>query len=174
MLDDGLSPHPVDTLIRELLATGRAADPVEIDLIIARIAGAPFDPRLDAMIPTKDRGLSYRGTTLGARDSALTYHLIKRVVGDRQWADGTTADQYVDDLHQAVRAADARLVLYRRRGGRIAAVLSRNRIDPVRRGLDSSAWILIVFSADRGTIITGYQLSTPAPLNIPEDARWLS
>ena len=72
MLDDGLSPHPVDTLIRELLATGRAADPVEIDLIIARIAGAPFDPRLDAMIPTKDRGLSYRGTTLGARDSALT------------------------------------------------------------------------------------------------------
>lgn len=71
MPDDIHSPHPVDMLIRELLVTGRVARPTEINQILDRIANAPFDPRSNAGIPTKDRGLSYQEKTLGARDSAL-------------------------------------------------------------------------------------------------------
>jgi hypothetical protein len=160
-------------LIRDLIVTRRAASLIDVERIIARIASAPFDPRPDATIPTKDRGLSYQGVTLGDKAAALTYHLIIRVVGDRQWADGTTADEYVRDLHDAVRSMDARLVIYRRRGGHLAAIVTRNTINPSRLGTIPCDWLLIVFSADRGTIITGYQLSTASPSNIPEDAQWL-
>ena len=115
----------------------------------------------------------YQGLTLGARAPALTYHLMKRVVGDRQWAKGKTADEYLSDLHGAAQAPDARIALYRRRGGHLASVIAANRIAPWRLGSEAAMWLLVVFSADRGTIITGYQTSSDVPLNIPEDALWL-
>lgn len=171
MLD--LSSHPVDRLIREIIVADRQASPEEIGDIVERIASAPFDPRPDVVVATKDRGLSYLGHVLGPRAPALTYHLAKRVIDDRQWAFGTTAADYLADLHAAVRSFDTRFALYRRRGGHMAACLAANRVVPRRLGPDSERFVLVVFSADRGTIITGYQTSFELPANIPEDALWL-
>jgi hypothetical protein len=173
MPDDLRSPHPVDAPIREVITTSRQTLPLERDAIVERIASAPFDPRTDATVPMKDRGLIYRGTTLEARAPALHFHLVKRVVADRQWADGTSSPEYLSDLRRAVRATDARIMLYRRRGGCLAAVVARNRIEPARLGSEAAPWILVVFSADLGTIITGYQIASAVQLNLPEDVLWL-
>jgi hypothetical protein len=94
------------------------------------------------------------------------------VVDDDQWAFGTTAAEYLADLWQAARSPDARIVLYQRRGGCLAAIIAQNRIPAERRGADALPWLLVVFSADRGTIITGYQTSSDMLSNIPEDGLW--
>jgi len=168
-----LSEHPVDRLIRDLIDTRRQATMDEIEQIVDRIVSASFDTRLSAVVPVRDRGLFYQGQTLGPRAAALTYHLAKRIVGDREWAYGTTAQQYVTDLQTAVNSRDARLVLYRRRGGHLATSLATNRVPPSRLGPQAKPRLLVVFSADRGTIITGYQTSFEVPPNIPEGALWL-
>jgi hypothetical protein len=97
MPDDLLSQHPIDRLIRELIATRRFALPEEIDRIVERIASAPFDPQSDTSVLTEHRGLTYLGQTLGPRASALAYHLVKRVVIDRQWSFGTSSVEYLTD-----------------------------------------------------------------------------
>jgi hypothetical protein len=117
--------------------------------------------------------MTYQGHTLGARASALTYHLVKRVVDEGQWTFGTTSAENLADLREAARIPDGRLVLYRRRGGDMAVVLSQNRIAPNRLGPAALPWIVVVFSGDRGTIISGYQVSSETQVNIPEDSLWL-
>jgi hypothetical protein len=160
-------------MIREIIATRRSVLADEVVQIVDRIATAPFDQEPAAPVRRKHRGMTYQGHTLGARASALTYHLVKRVVDEGQWAFGTTAAEYLGDLHEAARIQDGRLVLYSRRGGDMAVVLSQNRIAPNRLGPAALPWLVVVFSADRGTIISGYQASSVSQVSIPEDGLWL-
>ena len=55
----------------------------------------------------------------------------------------------------------------------MAAIIAENRILPGRLGPEALPWVLVVFSADRGTIVSGYQVSSNPPSNIPEDGLWL-
>jgi hypothetical protein len=160
-------------LIRDLIHSGRAATPGEVEQIIKRMATAPFDEST-VHVRLEHRGLTYQGATLGARADALTYHLIKRVVIERQWSHGTTATQYLDDLRRAIHNPAARLTVYGRRGGSIAAVLAPTAVVPAQRRADES-WpdLLVIYSADRGIILSGYQFSRLERTGIPRGARWL-
>ena len=173
MSDALFSQHPVDRLIREIIATRRSVQAAEIDQIVDRIASAPFDPQLGVGVLTEHRGLTYLRQTLGSRASSLTYHLVKRVVVEEQWAYGTSPEEYIADLREASRASDARIVVFERRGGSMAAIIAEDRILPRRLGPEALPWVLVVFSADRGTIVSGYQVSSNPPSNIPEDGLWL-
>src|SRR4051794_29854718 len=86
----------VDALIREIILTKRTPTESEIAVILDRMASAPFNPQ-QMKVPRRDRGHTYRGQTLGERADSLTYHLVKRVVIEQQWAPGTTPDDYVED-----------------------------------------------------------------------------
>jgi hypothetical protein len=167
------SIHTTDRLIRELIETRRAATNDEVEQIVERMASAPFEPR-DISVPSELRGKRYLGNQLGARAPVLLVHPMQRVMLDRQWADGTTEDEYLEDLRRAVRAPAAHVVVYERRGGHVAAVLAPNTIPANRRGLDALPWIYVVHSADRGTMISGYQATSLQAISIPEDARWLT
>jgi hypothetical protein len=169
------SQHPVDRLIRELIASGRAATEAEIAAIVARMAGVPFDPRM-VPVAAELRGLTYLGQALGTRDTALNTHLVKRVVAEKQWAYGTTAAQYLADIRRAVRSSGVRLALYERRGGPIAAALTSTDLvlSPAECGTGALPLFLVVYSADRGIIISGYQVSSMLQIGIPQEARWLS
>jgi hypothetical protein len=83
-------------------------------------------------------------------------------------------EEYLDDLHQVVRSQRVRIAVYERRGGCLAAALAVNEIPIEHRGVDALPWVLVVFSADRGTIVSGYQTSTDLLTNIPGDALWLT
>jgi hypothetical protein len=170
-----VNPQPVDSLISELAQSDRVPAPTEVRQIIRRMASAPFDRRL-IPVPTRLRTLTYHGRTLGPRSDSLAYHLAKRVMDERQWAMGTTAVQYLADLRRAVRHASARLAVYERRGGVIAVTLTPTSaaVSASRRTPESLPSLLVVFSADRGIILTGYQVSAPDRTGVPEDARWLT
>jgi hypothetical protein len=169
-----LSEHLVDQLIRELIHTGRPAPASEIDAIVERMATAPFNTQ-SRRVPTKERGASYRGISLGRQENSLDYHLVKRVTLEAQWADGLTAEQYVADLRRAVRDPLARLAIYPRRSGDIAsAITSTPRVIPDERlGVGFLPQLIVIFAADRGMIVTGYQFSTIEQTGIPPEARWL-
>jgi hypothetical protein len=98
---------------------------------------------------------------------------VKRVLVEEQWIEGTTAAKYLADLREAVRSPDARLVVYRRRGGPLAAVLAPNTVPVLRRGPKPQPFLYVVYSADRGIIVSGYQASGLAEINVPAGARWL-
>jgi hypothetical protein len=169
------SQHPVDRLIRDLVDSGRAASEEEIAAIIARMASAPFDPQIVPVL-RELRGTVYLGHSIGSRETSLIAHLVKRVVKEGQWAEGTTATTYTADLRRAVQHAEARLSLYYRRGGCIAVTLTPTDLvlSPAQRGPDSRPILLVVYSADRGIILSGYQVSALAQTGIPQEALWLN
>jgi hypothetical protein len=105
----------------------------------------------------------------------LFFHLVKRVVVEEQWRDGTTAEQYLADLRRSIRAPAARLVAYADRGGAIAATITPTVavVPEARLGAQAQANLLVIYSADRGIIVTGYQFSTLGKTRIPPEAVWL-
>ena len=139
------------------------------------MASAPFNTAV-VRVQVADRGASYQGQTLGARADSLTYHLTKRVVIERQWAEGTTAAQYLEDLRRAVRDPAARLAVYERRGDQVAATITPTRrvLPPRRLGPRPLPNLLVVYSAVRGIMVTGYQFSALENTGIPEGVRWLN
>lgn len=167
-----MSQHPTDRLIHDLIATRHMATDDEIAEIIARIASAPFDPRV---VPVKPeyRGLTYLGRVLGEREATLFWHLVRRVRTDRQWVEGTTEDQYLLDIRQALTNPVARVLVYERRGGPIAAILAPNTVPPSRLSAKSEPLFVVPHSADRSTILSGYQTRGVSELRIPGEARWL-
>ncbi len=167
------SPHPADRLIRELIQTRRVATDTEIQQIIERIATPPFEPR-DRSVPCELRGMTYQGRQLGVRGPSLLVHLAERVLLNQQWADGTTEDEYRDDLRRAVRDQSAHLPVYERRGGHMAGILIPNGIPQDHRGSHALPWLYVVYAADRGIIVSGYQASSRQEINIPEGAQWLT
>jgi hypothetical protein len=169
-----LSQHPADRVIRELIATRRRATAAEVAAIVARMANVPFDGRI-VSVRAYERGARYQGHRLGAREDSLRYHLIKRVAIEEQWSDGATIHSYLADLRRAVLAPTARLLVYERRGGTIAATITPTDdvLEGARQGSRSLPNLLVVYSADRGQIITGYQFSTWSSTGLPEEVVWL-
>ncbi len=167
--------HPVDRLIRELVQSGRPAAQDELDLILERISVAALDTRL-GRAPGYLRGQVYRGRTVQARDETSFVHLVKRVRHDRQWTEGTTEADYLADLRAAARQPDARLLIYARHDEHHAAVIAPTAlvVPRDRRGARVLPNLLVVYSAERSAIRTGYQFSDLAEVRIPEDARWLT
>jgi len=161
---------PTDRLIREVLRTRQTASREEADRILERISYAPFMG--EVRVPPRHRGLTYRGREVQARENSLFYHLAKRV-DERQWAEGTSEEEYLEDLHSAALEPSSRLVLYELRGGSIAAVIAENSVPGERRGPDALDYLFVAYSADRATIITGYQVSSTETLSLSEDPLWL-
>ena len=164
--------HPADQLIRDLLDHERPVGDEEIAAIVARLASAPFSEQI-VSVPRKYRKSPYVGWSLGERERSLRLHLVLRVVGDRQRHEGTTEESYVRDLHAAARDPASRLIIYQRRGGVIAAALAQNTMQAERLGAAPLPLLYVVYSADRSTLISGYQFSAVSTISIPGDARWL-
>ena len=170
--EERMSRHPVDVLIRDLIRTHGPATDDEIERIIERMADAPFNRR-HVRVPLELRGSMYQGRTLGNREDAWFLHLVQRVLGEKQWAEGTDIQGYLSDLQHATRHPAARLCVYERRGGNLAATLSPNTIPITRRGMGSLPFVFVIYAADRGRIVSGYQASGVEAIAIPDDVQWL-
>lgn len=168
------SAHPDDVLMRELIRTGRQATPEEVERIVNRVATAVFNPA-PVRVPTKERGLSYQGITLEAQAPSIEYHLVKRVMVECQWADGTTTEQYVDDLRRVALYPPAMLAIYQRHGEHHVMILAdtKDALPVSHLGSRPEPATVVIYSADRGIIVTGYQALGLETLNIPKELRWL-
>ena len=167
--------HPADRLIHNLIAHPRSAMEQEIRLIIDRIASAPFNTDIQR-VQRDERGRTYQAITLGVQADSLTLHLFRRVVEDSQWAAGTTAEAFVQSLQRAARDAHNRVALYRHWQNRdLAAVIvpTENVLTPEQMGPAAEPNLLILYLANRGILISGYQFSSMDTIHIPGDALWL-
>ncbi len=105
-------------------------------------------------------------------EAPLERHVRQRVA-DEQWQAGLTASELRSDM--ARFAIYARMLgIYTRRGGAMACLLSEVEgvVEPQRRGPYAEALAIVVYSIDRGKVITAYQFSAMTQLSMPEDARW--
>jgi hypothetical protein len=168
-----LSQHPIDVAIRRIVAGEQVATGTDIEQIIERMASVPFIPDL-VSVPRTLRRISV--AELGARDivPSLTLHLVRRIA-EKQWTSNANEVTYLADLRRGIRHRSARLAVYNRRGGTIALSVSQTNdvLANEARGVESLPMFAVVYSADRGMIITGYQASSLEAITIPEDARWL-
>lgn len=139
----------VDALLREVL-DGRAPTDAELSEIVEHIAKADF-----------------------LHEGSMRLHLQKRI-RDLQWTADATVEDYRQDLARMAQGA-TQLAVYRRRGGAMAALFSLTIAVIPRERLGSRAedQCILVYSIDRGRLVTGYQFSTPSQLALPEDMKWL-
>ena len=93
-----------------------------------------------------------------------------RVWGKR--LSSTTIEEYVADLHTAIEQVESKLAIYRMEDGRyVLGVLAPNTISRNRLGRGRKAFLWVVYNADYGTIITGFQ--TKGSVVVPEGAVWI-
>jgi hypothetical protein len=160
-------------MVREVLDTGRTMTRFERVLLVEAVATAPFNPNV-VTVRLEHQGSRYLDVELGTHAASLTYHLFQRVILEGQWASGTTEQLYLDDLRRSVRYPFGRVAVYERRGGMIVSFVAPTeyavRFDS--RGTNWEPQLVVVYSVDRGIIVTGYQFSTLDKVAIPETARW--
>lgn len=166
------SSEPTDQLIRELIATGREPTRAEKRRILDRIAGAMFS-RATVTVPGPARRLLAASRPLGSRALSIEYHRAKHTA-DGQWAASTTTHQYLGDLRRAARDHSAEFAVYRSGGRSMAAVRvqTEQAVPPARRGPRILPNLLVLYSADWGRILTGFQFPSLDVTDIPSDVRW--
>ena len=173
MLGQRSSQHPADQLIRELLISGRRATDDEIRSLLRRIGTAPFNSK-DIAVDGDLVGIEFLGQMIPERAEALCAHLWKRVLVDEQWAEATTADEYLADLRRSIADVSARIVIAVIRGSPSAGILAPNRTPIGRRGANSGAFVFVGYSVNGGMITTGYQTLDQTRIRLPRNARWLN
>lgn len=162
----------VDDLIQEILDAERRPTSQEVHAIRSHVSVAPFNQH-SVRVTRNLRGVAFQGHRLGNRENSLLLHPAKRVLIDRQWSDGTTADQYLEDLREVVAQLESRLLVYRRDRSSIVAIYGPNRMPVHRRGARSLPSMYVVYSVDYRCLLTGYQISTINEADIPGDTLWL-
>lgn len=164
----------IDDVIIELHANpNRIASEAEIEAIRDRLTGAGFLE--DVGVPPSSRGLSASGYTLGARESSLVHHLVRRIVLDEQWADGTTPEQYLADLRASIRDDSARFGVGKPSGNSapLVYVFADNLVPQRRRGRYAEPLMFVLYGVADDVIITGHMVSGMDTVRKAEDFRWL-
>lgn len=160
-------------LKREWLNPERVPTEEEIKRILDHVAKAQFSTRV---VPVDRRivGQVFQGKRLAKNEPSILAHLAKRVLVERQWVDNVTPDEYVAHLRTAVLDAEARKVIYIGKDGRLyAGFLAINKLPAKLLADGSQDFVWVVYAADYGTIVTGYQVSGLEKINLPPDVRWL-
>lgn len=106
-------------------------------------------------------------------ERSLEWHLGKRLE-EQQWRTGTSSAEYHADLRLAVSRSREFVVGTRRGGTIILAVGSTRTLLPTEvLGSDPLPHLVVIYSAERDRLITGYQYSGAEKLSLPEGALWL-
>lgn len=146
----------VDQLLLELIETGRQASTAELAAIITHVAQAPFATYL-SRVPVELRNLlAQRGIIVPTRLSSIQRHLFKRMYDEEQWAVGTTADQYIADLHQAVVHPLVQIWTYSYLNQPFVGFLAPSHVQNTAR---PELYIFVAYSSVYKTLTTGYQAS---------------
>jgi hypothetical protein len=154
---EGPSDHPTDRLLRDLIRSPRAVTAAEVADIRARISAAPFNPH---GVTTSElvRGRIYLGRTVRPWEESPFSHLVQRVLVQQQWADGTTIHEYLQDLHEAARDPAGAIFAGVLNGRPTVQVIAPNHIPTLRLGRGSRPWIAVIYSPNRGMLVSGYQV----------------
>ncbi len=157
-LDYNIPLMDIDTLIKELIQSGRQATDDELSQIIDHVTQAPLASRLIRPPGWLREALAQRDITLPARVSAGEAHLLKRTYYDQQWPVDTSLDEFVADLRHAIRHQEAHMWTYEYFDEPHVSFLAPSHI---RGTPGAKPYIFVAYSARYGTLTTGYQASGP-------------
>jgi len=159
----------IDALIIELIESGRQATDEELSQIVAHVAQAPFASRLVRISPRlRDAFAAALGKTVPRRLPSIESHLLKRIHLEQQWPVGTTARQYVTDLHLAVRHPATRIWTYAYRTEPMGGFLAPSQVQDAPQ---PEAFVFVAYNARYGAITTGFQASGPSAIFSKEHQR---
>jgi len=159
----------IDTLIVELIESGRRATEDELSQIVAHVAQAPFASRLVRISPRlRDEFAAGLGKPVVRQLPSIEFHLLKRIYLERQWPVGTTARQYVTDLHLAVRHPAARIWTYEYRAEPMVGFLAPSQVQNAPK---PEAFVFVAYNAHYRAITTGFQASGPSAIFGKEQQR---
>ena len=88
-------------------------------------------------------------------------HLVRRVLVQRQWADGTTEAMYLSDLRAAAEHPDAQVRVGIAGGLPTVQIVAPNHVPATRLGPRATPWIIVVYAPNRGRLISGHQARRP-------------
>lgn len=167
------SRHTVDVRIRELSDPSTEMTNDDLDAIVEHVATASFSAK-QWSIPHQMR-IVFDGVQVGATAESALYHVLKRVVHDRQWSTATSLSGYFEDIVATVQSSSSRIAVFRRwQQTTVAFLAETSAIVPVhRRGAAALPFVLVLYSADTGKINTAYMVASEPAARIPGHARWL-
>lgn len=146
----------IDNLILKLISAKQQASAEELAMLITHVVQAPFATYL-SNVPTNLRQLlAQKGIAVPARLPSLERHLLKRIYDEQQWPIGTTAEAYIDDLHQPVAHPNVQIWTYRYFGQPFAGFLAPSHVQQAHR---PESHLYVVYSPEYQTLTTGYQAS---------------
>jgi len=152
----------IDALIVELIESGRRATEDKLSQIVAHVAQAPFASRLVKISPGLQEAFAMAlGKPVPRQLPSIEFHLLKRIHLEQQWPVGTTARQYVTDLHLAVRHPVARIWTYEYRTEPMVGFLAPSQI---QNAPQPEAFVFVAYNARYGAITTGFQASGPGAI----------
>ena len=150
-------------MIVTLCQTTRLALADELRQMVAYVAQAPFSTRLLKVKQSFRQELAVLGIQVNASHlPSVEIHLLKRIHIEQQWPATTTVAHDVADLQQAVQASGCQIYTYRRQGENFAGFLAPSHV--TQNVLYPQKFIFVTYSADYGTIKTGFQASDPATI----------
>ena len=136
-----------DEIIRSVVAGPRRPAPGNRAIVCARAAAAPLATR-SVHVPPALRGVEYAGYCLGSMERSDVLHLVKRVVIDGQWENGTTVRSLLEDLHSLLAGDDVRVAVYQDMGRTVALFHGANRIPAAHCGAERQDYCAVVYDAD--------------------------
>lgn len=158
-----------DQLIRDAVDSRRRLSVEELRHVLEHVADVPFATR-PVKAHREVQGREYLGYRLEGKLPSLVAHLAKRVLKDEQWPVGTTPQQYLADLRQAIRSPEAQLYTYRygigARAQHCLGILAPNHV----QGPKNRALLWVVYSATYGRITTGYQIGSALELDVLKES----
>lgn len=147
-----------DDLIRDLIKTNRLASETELNQIVQHVSQRPVSTRLIKINRWLRHELAVRGVQISSeRLPSIELHLLKRIYFDGQWPSHTTSVQYEADLHRSVLHPSVQVWTYLRLREHCVGFLAPSHIQSAP---NPEPFIFVAYSADFGTIKTGYQASS--------------
>ncbi|MBI2954237.1 MAG: minor capsid protein [Chloroflexi bacterium] len=159
-------------LIRSLLNPKRTLTDDEWKSVIEHVKRAPFASR-EVSVHKDIRGRTFLGRQLRGKEPSVIAHFAKRVLLENQWVDGTSEDQYLADLRSILDDHELSKVVYQGTDEKVyLGFLAPNRLPVERTGMNRRPFIWFIYSADYGTITSGYQVSSIDKITLPKGVKW--
>lgn len=151
--------HNVNQRILTLVSIQRQATNEALQQSITHVARAPLSLRPVKMTRWLRQELAARGVrSPSAKLPSVDIHLLQRMHLDWQWPAGTTVEQCLADLPQAVQHPEVQVWTSRWLGEACAGFLSPA---PIQHVPTPEVSMCVAYSADHGVIRTGFQASSP-------------
>ncbi len=150
------SPTAADRLLLAA-AQGRRLSPGELQLVLAHVAQAGFDPHARERAGGRLAGMSWQGRTLQGSDllSPVEVHYLRHVVARQEWPAGTTLDDYLSSLRRVILDPRSGILIsqYQDKGWHLAVVRRSEEL----QGPEGYAWVLIEYRLATGHWVTAFQ-----------------